>query len=139
MRTSIAGAAFLLVGAGAATVAAVDTTGNNIALNGSDTLFDVTQAVISACPTRFGDFTANGITYAGGNLGLGGASLAYDTAGVWGGLTVDAGALSIGTAPLNNTEFYGIRFGAATSGEGISSTRAAGNTQFGLDFFTGRH
>jgi hypothetical protein len=71
MRTSIAGAAFLLVGAGAATVAAVDTTGNNIALNGSDTLFDVTQAVISACPTKFGDFTANGITYAGGGSGTG--------------------------------------------------------------------
>jgi ABC-type phosphate transport system substrate-binding protein len=71
MRTSIAGAALLLVGAGAATVAAVDTTGNNIALNGSDTLFDVTQAVISSCATAFGDFTANGVTYAGGGSGTG--------------------------------------------------------------------
>lgn len=88
----------------------------------------------------FSPFAAdtNGITYAAGNLGLGGASVATDTGAVWGGLTVDAGGLAIGTAPLNSTEFYGIRFGAATSGEGISSTRTAGNTQFGLDFFTGR-
>ncbi|HVZ71346.1 MAG TPA: substrate-binding domain-containing protein [Polyangia bacterium] len=71
MRTSIAGAAFLLVGAGAATVAAVDTTGNGIALNGSDTLFDVTQSVIASCKTTFSDFTTNGITYNGGGSGTG--------------------------------------------------------------------
>ncbi|MDB4981905.1 MAG: hypothetical protein JWM82_2657 [Myxococcales bacterium] len=71
MRTSMVGAALLLVSAGAATVAAVDTTGNGIALNGSDTLFDVTQSVITSCATAFGDFTANGITYAGGGSGTG--------------------------------------------------------------------
>jgi ABC-type phosphate transport system substrate-binding protein len=52
-------------------VAALDTTGNGIALNGSDTLFDVTQSVITSCATAFGDFTANGITYAGGGSGTG--------------------------------------------------------------------
>jgi len=79
MRTSIAGAALLLVGAGAATVAAVDTTGNNLALNGSDTLFDVTQSVITACATAFGDFTANGITYAGGGSGTGAGQMISNT------------------------------------------------------------
>lgn len=71
MRTSIAGAALLLVGAGAATVAAVDTTGNNIALNGSDTLYDVTQSVLASCATAFPDFTTNAITYTGGGSGTG--------------------------------------------------------------------
>ena len=73
MRTSIAGAAFLLVGAGAATVAAVDSNGNNIALNGSDTLFDVTNDVLTACNAQFGDASsiAKGLTYNGGGSGVG--------------------------------------------------------------------
>jgi hypothetical protein len=71
MRTSIVGAAFLLVGAGAATVAAVDTNGNNLALNGSDTLFDVTQAVLTSCTTQFTDFSTNAISYLGGGSGAG--------------------------------------------------------------------
>jgi hypothetical protein len=79
MRTSIAGAAFLLVGAGAATVAAVDTTGNNIALNGSDTLFDVTQAVLASCATAFSDFTADAITYQGGGSGVGAGAQGLNT------------------------------------------------------------
>jgi PBP superfamily domain len=75
MRTSIVGAAFLLVGAGAATVAAVDTTGNNLALNGSDTLFDVTTDVIAACKVQFADFAGNKITYKGGGSGVGAAQM----------------------------------------------------------------
>jgi hypothetical protein len=71
MRTSIASAAFLLVGAGAATLAAVDTTGSNIALNGSDTLFDVTRSVIQSCATQFSDFASQNITYLGGGSGVG--------------------------------------------------------------------
>ncbi len=74
MRTSIAGAAILLAGVGATTVAAV-TSGNNLALNGSDTLFDVTRDVITACGTQFpsgsGDFASKGITYEGGGSGVG--------------------------------------------------------------------
>jgi cysteine-rich repeat protein len=69
------GAAFLLVGAGAATVAAVDTTGSNIALNGSDTLFDVTQDVIAACKLQFGDFASQNITYLGGGSGVGASQM----------------------------------------------------------------
>jgi cysteine-rich repeat protein len=67
MRTSILGAAFLLVGASAATVAA----GSNVKLNGSDTLFDVTQDVIKACKLQFADFAGNNITYLGGGSGVG--------------------------------------------------------------------
>ena len=57
MRTSsIAGATFLLLGAGATAVsAAVDTTGSNLTLNGSDTLFEVTQNILTACPTAVAD------------------------------------------------------------------------------------
>ena len=77
MRTSMVGAAFLLVGAGAATVAATDTTGNNIALNGSDTLHDVTNDIIADCATQFGaTWTNNKITYAGGGSGVGQAQMA---------------------------------------------------------------
>jgi hypothetical protein len=71
MRTSIAGAAFLLLGAGAATVAAADTTGSNLALNGSDTLFDVTNSILASCSGAFSDFTSNAITYQGGGSGVG--------------------------------------------------------------------
>ena len=65
------GAAFLLVAGGAATVAAVDTTGSNISLNGSDTLFDVTQDVIAACKLQFTDFASQNVTYSGGGIGHG--------------------------------------------------------------------
>ena len=76
MRTSIAGAAILLAGAGAASLAAaVDTTGSNIALNGSDTLFDVTQSVLASCGSKFPDFAANNITYLGGGSGVGAGAM----------------------------------------------------------------
>ena len=62
MKRSTAGIGILLVGAGAANLAAaVDTTGSNIALNGSDTLFDVTQSVLASCNTAFADFSTQGI------------------------------------------------------------------------------
>jgi hypothetical protein len=68
MRTSMAGAAFLLVGGGAFVVgAAPDLTGNNIALNGSDTIFEVTQEVLANCPGVVG----SGDTYVGGGSGVG--------------------------------------------------------------------
>jgi hypothetical protein len=63
-------ATFLLVGAGASTVWAAnppDTTGNNIALQGSDTLEEVAKDVLSNCPGA----TSLGITYAGGGSGTG--------------------------------------------------------------------
>jgi ABC-type phosphate transport system substrate-binding protein len=67
MRTSIAGSLFLLAGAGAVAVAAADTTGNNLNLNGSDTLFEVTKEVLSMCPGASG----RGIQYLGGGSGVG--------------------------------------------------------------------
>ena len=73
MRTSIAGAAILLAGVGATTAAAV-TSGNNLAINGSDTLFDVTRDVITACGGVFpgaSGFATKGITYEGGGSGVG--------------------------------------------------------------------
>ncbi|HEY4184377.1 MAG TPA: hypothetical protein VGP07_04875 [Polyangia bacterium] len=66
----IFGATVLLVGAGAPAVWAAngpDTTGNSIALQGSDTLEEVTKAILAACPGA----TGAGITYAGGGSGTG--------------------------------------------------------------------
>jgi hypothetical protein len=78
MRTSIAGAIVLLAGAGATTAAAV-TTGNNIALNGSDTLYEVTKLVISSCEGVYPNpngFATKGITYVGGGSGVGAGQMA---------------------------------------------------------------
>ncbi len=77
MRTSIAGAALLLAGAGAAGLAAAaDTNGSGIALNGSDTLFDVTNNdVFSACSAQFSDWTTNPITYQGGGSRVGAGNM----------------------------------------------------------------
>lgn len=70
MRTMIVGATVLVVGAGAPMAWAVngpDTTGNNIALQGSDTLEEVTKAILAACPAA----VSAGISYAGGGSGTG--------------------------------------------------------------------
>jgi ABC-type phosphate transport system substrate-binding protein len=77
MRTSIASATFLLLGAGAAAVGAAP--GDNIALNGSDTLFQVTKKVMQLCngtsgPSN-GDITGHGLTYVGGGSGTGAAQM----------------------------------------------------------------
>ena len=72
MRTSMVSAAFLLVGAGAAALAALEPGGgNNLVLNGSDTLFQVTQSVITSCGTTFPDFKTNAVSYQGGGSGVG--------------------------------------------------------------------
>jgi ABC-type phosphate transport system substrate-binding protein len=55
----ILGAAFLMVGVGFTTTASAI---NNVALQGSDTLEEVTKAVLAQCPGA----TTNGITYNGG-------------------------------------------------------------------------
>ncbi|HXI55540.1 MAG TPA: hypothetical protein VNO55_05750 [Polyangia bacterium] len=62
MRTKIVGATFLMVGVGV--VAVVNTVGamDNIALQGSDTLEQVTKDVLAQCPGA----TGKGITYNGG-------------------------------------------------------------------------
>ncbi len=77
MRTSIAGAALLLAGAGAAGLAAAaDTNGSGINLNGSDTLDEVTKNdVFSACATQFSDWTTSPITYQGGGSRVGASAM----------------------------------------------------------------
>jgi hypothetical protein len=73
MRIMIARATLLLVGAGASNAWAVnppDSTGNNIALQGSDTLEEVTKAVL-ADPSCAASLTGLGISYAGGGSGTG--------------------------------------------------------------------
>jgi ABC-type phosphate transport system substrate-binding protein len=96
MRTSITGAALLLAGAGAAGfAAAADTNGSGIALNGSDTLADVTNNdVFSACSAQFGDWTTNPITYQGGGSRVGA-----------GNMDQSLQAVSPMSSALKNTEF----------------------------------
>jgi hypothetical protein len=107
MRNSIKGAAILLAGVGAAGLAAAaDTTGSNIALNGSDTLFDVTQSVIASCNTAFGDFASQGITYQGGGSGVGAGQMG-----------LNAQQVSPMSRALKNSEYCAI---AAPAGAGLS-------------------
>jgi hypothetical protein len=54
MRRNTVGPLALLVAASASAVAASDITGNNVALNGADSLFNVTQDVLSMCPGAYG-------------------------------------------------------------------------------------
>ena len=75
MRAPVVAAAFVLVGAGTGAVAAVDTTGNNIALNGSDTLFEVTRDIVNSCSGQFANFQATNTTYYGGGSGVGAAQM----------------------------------------------------------------
>jgi len=73
MRTIFVSATVLVVGASASTAWAVnppDTTGNNIALQGSDTLEEVTKDLIND-PTCAATLVGLGITYAGGGSGTG--------------------------------------------------------------------
>jgi hypothetical protein len=93
MRTSLAGATFLLVGAGAFAVGAAPYTGNNLTLNGSDTIFQVTQQVIANCPGMVG----SNDTYAGGGSGVGAGQM-------------DLGLQQIApmSRALKSTEFCGI-------------------------------
>ncbi len=77
MRPSIVGAALLLAGAGAAGLAAGgDANGNGIELNGSDTLFKVTNNdVFSACSAQFSDWSADPLIYRGGGSRVGAGNM----------------------------------------------------------------
>lgn len=79
MRTSIASATFLLLGAGAVAVGAAEPGGDNIALNGSDTIKQVTLDVIGQCDgthgAKNGNVTGHGISYLGGGSGVGEAQM----------------------------------------------------------------
>jgi hypothetical protein len=75
MRGALKIAAFSMVGMGAAGLAAVDTTGSNIALNGSDDLFEVTRQVMTGCAMQFSDFASQNLLYLGGSSGIGAKQL----------------------------------------------------------------
>jgi ABC-type phosphate transport system substrate-binding protein len=73
MKVSITGATFLLVSASTAAVFAV-TSGDNLVLNGSDTLFEVTQDVLTRCDGMtmgLGNSQGHGLDYEGGGSGVG--------------------------------------------------------------------
>src|SRR5450631_282949 len=106
MRTSMMGAALLLAGAGAAglAAAAADTNGSGLSLNGSDTLFDVTNAVIASCNTQaFNTDSTGGDKYLGGGSGVGAGQMA----GI-GTPPVAQQSISPMSRALKNSEFCGL-------------------------------
>ena len=114
MRTSMIGAALLLAGAGAAglAAAAADTNGNTLQLNGSDTLFDVTNEVLGTCGTTFGaGSNVTTLSYLGGGSGVGAGQMGLATAGQ---------AISPMSRALKSTEFCTttptVYSGAVTAG-----------------------
>ena len=119
MRTSMMGAALLLAGAGAAglAAAATDTNGSGLSLNGSDTLFDVTNAVISSCNTQaFNTDSTGGDKYLGGGSGVGAGQM-LGLAGV------AQQAVSPMSRALKNSEFCGLAttaYGTVAEGAGKS-------------------
>ena len=124
MRTSILGAAFLLAGASAATLAAannLDTTGNALALNGSDTLFDVMTDMINGCGTTFHAHTNTMKLYQGGGSGVG------------------AGNMSIGNqavSPMStamSSANYCVQGGTATVYGSTVATRRSPKPFLGID------
>jgi hypothetical protein len=78
MRSAIKVAAFSAVAFGAAGLAAVDTTGSNLALNGSDDLLDVTRQVMTQCASQFSDFTSQNLSYLGGGSSVGAKQLIFN-------------------------------------------------------------
>ena len=121
MRTSIASATFRLLGVGAVAVGAAEPGGNNIALTGSDTLFTVTQNVISTCDGQLhngivaaGNLSGTGITYLGGGSGVGAGNM-------------DAGnqQLSPMSRALKNSE-YCTHDNAALSSQGTTNALLVG-------------
>ena len=112
MRTSMIGALLLLAGAGASGVVAAvaDTNGNGLALNGSDTLFDVTRSIISTCNSKLNNDNTGGDTYLGGSSALGAAQM-YGN-----GTTVAKQAVSPMGRALKDGEFCGLTTVSAYGG-----------------------
>src|SRR5688572_6974651 len=71
MRKTIVGATFVVFAAGASAVGALD----NVALQGSDTLEQLTNDILAVCPGA----TMNGITYRGGGSTTGGNAMIAGT------------------------------------------------------------
>jgi hypothetical protein len=68
----------LLAAAGTAAVAGLEPNGVNINLTGSDTLFAVTQDILSSCEASFATFGAGNIVYVGGSSGVGAGKMVSD-------------------------------------------------------------
>ncbi len=131
MRTSMVGAALLLAGAGAASLAAAaaDTNGSNLALNGSDTLFDVTNEVLGLCNTAFitaGNPTPSVATlsYLGGGSGVGAGQM---------GLATAAQAVSPMSRALANTEFCSPLASTVYGGTVTTTSGKAEGILLGID------
>ena len=134
MRTSMIGAALFVAGAGAAGLAAAaDTNGNNLKLNGSDTLFEVTTEVIHLCNGHNSDNTG-GNTYLGGGSGVGAGQMSGA------GTALANQAVSPMSRAMKNTEFCAITFGtppapvtAYSSGPVPASQGASEGLLVGID------
>jgi hypothetical protein len=96
MRTTFKVCAFLIAAATTGNAAGSEPSGNGIALNGADTLFNVTQELLIDCQTKFPDFVTAGLSYLGGGSGLGAAQM-----------RVDAQRIAPMVRPLRNSEFCG--------------------------------
>jgi hypothetical protein len=107
----MAGATFLLLGAGAAAVSAADTDGNNIALTGSDTLLEVTQQVLNNCKDASGTVSVKGapynISYQGGGSGVGAGNMAATPA--------PNQKIAPMSRPMKKSEYCGVANGSAGS------------------------
>jgi hypothetical protein len=135
------GAVLLLSATGAASVAALDTTGNSVALNGSDTLHDVAVDVLNSCPTAL---LTDGTSYEGGGSGVGVAQMAANLQQVSpmsralasGELCSQASVAAVYTAPCNapcagHTDMTSCNADSRcfwASGKGCSSTQTTCNS-----------
>jgi ABC-type phosphate transport system substrate-binding protein len=120
MRTSMIGAALLLAGAGAAgfAAAAADVNGNSLALNGSDTLFDVTNEVLGTCTTTFGATSpVSTLSYLGGGSGVGAGQMGLGQQAI--SPMSRAMANTEFCAPLAATVYGGTQTSASGKAEGL--------------------
>jgi hypothetical protein len=123
MRTSIASATFLLLGASAAAVGATYDP-NNVSITGSDTLFQVTNDIMNVC-----DGNMHGSFAAAGNM------MGHDKPYVGGGSGVGANAMALGgqgLAPMSRA-LKNIEYCNNSSAYTLSSQSTTNALIVGLD------
>jgi hypothetical protein len=104
--------------AGAAKVAAVDLTGDNLELNGADALFDVSRDILAACPAALSD----GVSYFGGGSGLGALQMAQNNQQV-----------SPMSRPLKSGEYCGVSVVSDGQGTQLPIQQTTQSLMIGLD------